>query len=35
MLQMYGQCYDVIRMHLRRPESTAKQFPERHHLEPA
>jgi hypothetical protein len=24
MLQMHGQCYHVIRMHLQRPESIAK-----------
>jgi hypothetical protein len=29
MLQMHGQCYHVIRMHLQRPESIAKRFPER------
>jgi hypothetical protein len=34
MLQMHGQCYHVIRMHLQRPESIAKRFPERHHSEP-
>jgi hypothetical protein len=28
MLQMHGQCYHVIRMHLQRPESIAKRFPE-------
>jgi hypothetical protein len=28
MLQMYGQRYRVIRMQLRRPESTAERFPE-------
>jgi hypothetical protein len=27
MLQMHGQCYHVIRMHLQRPESIAKRFP--------
>jgi hypothetical protein len=31
MLQMHGQCYHIIRMHLQRPESIAKRFPERHH----
>jgi hypothetical protein len=34
MLQMHGQCYHVIRMHLQRPESIAKRFPERHHSGP-
>jgi hypothetical protein len=34
MLQMHGQCYHVIRMHLQRPESIAMRFPERHHREP-
>jgi hypothetical protein len=34
MLLMYGQCYHIIRMQLRRPESTAEQFPERHHPGP-
>jgi hypothetical protein len=34
MLQMYGQCYHVIRMQLRRPESTAERFLERHHPGP-
>jgi hypothetical protein len=33
MLQMHGQCYHIIRMHLQRPESIAKRFPERHHSE--
>jgi hypothetical protein len=31
MLQMHGH---VIRMHLQRPESIAKRFPERHHSGP-
>jgi hypothetical protein len=32
MLLMYGQCYHIIRMQLRRPESRyAQRFPERHH----
>jgi hypothetical protein len=31
MLQMHGQCYHVIIMHLQRPESIAKRFSERHH----
>jgi hypothetical protein len=35
MLQIHGQCYHVIRMHLQRPESIAKRFPERHHSGPA
>jgi hypothetical protein len=30
MLLMYGQCYHVIRMQLRRPE----RFPEKHHPGP-
>jgi hypothetical protein len=34
MLQMHEQCYHVIRMHLQRPESIAKRFPERHHSGP-
>jgi hypothetical protein len=34
MLQMYGQCYHVIRMQLRRPESIAERFSERHHPGP-
>jgi hypothetical protein len=35
MLLMYGQCYHVIRMQLRRPESRdAERFPERHHPGP-
>jgi hypothetical protein len=29
-----GNVYDVIRMHLQRPESIAKRFPERHHSGP-
>jgi hypothetical protein len=32
MLQMHGQCYHV--MHLQRPESIAKRFPERHRSGP-
>jgi hypothetical protein len=32
--QMHGQCYHVSRMHLQRPESIAKRFPERHHSGP-
>jgi hypothetical protein len=28
MLLMYGQCYHVIRMQLRRPESTQSDFQE-------
>jgi hypothetical protein len=36
MLQMFGQCHQVItiRMQLRRLESTAERFPERHHPGP-
>jgi hypothetical protein len=36
MLQMRGQCYQyhVIRVHLQRPESIAKRFPEKHHSGP-
>jgi hypothetical protein len=34
MLQMYGQYYHVIRMQLRRPESTAERFPEIYHPGP-
>jgi hypothetical protein len=37
MLLMYGQCYHVIRMQLRRPESSreyAERFPEKHHPGP-
>jgi hypothetical protein len=33
MLLMYGQCYHVIRMQLRRPEY-AERFPETHHPGP-
>jgi hypothetical protein len=34
MLLMYGQCYHVIRMHLRRPESTQSDFQKKHHPGP-
>jgi hypothetical protein len=37
MLLMYGQCYHVIRMQLRRPESSreyAERFPEKQHPGP-
>jgi hypothetical protein len=33
MLLMYGQCYHVIRMHLR-PESTQSDFQKKHHPGP-